>query len=79
MGISYRFTDALSASYMHTEKKYSIEYYAHRAPEVGKIQHFDYKDKEDFLNLSYDRNDFPRIYFIRKEVSTILIIMSIIR
>lgn len=66
MGISYRFTDALSASYMHTEKKYSIEYYAHRAPEVGKIQHFDYKDKEDFLNLSYDRNDFSANIFYQE-------------
>lgn len=49
MGISYRLTDTLAASYMHTEKKYSIEYYAHQTTEVGKIQHFDYKDKEDFL------------------------------
>lgn len=51
---------------MHTEKKYSIEYYAHQTTEVGKIQHFDYKDKEDFFNLSYDKNNFSSNIFYQE-------------
>lgn len=66
LGVSYKFNDAINAGYMHTEKKYSIEYYAHNAPQVGKIQHFDYKDEEDFIHLAYDKNDLTANLFYQQ-------------
>lgn len=52
-GFRYQINDRVSASYMYTQKDYSIKYIADQADSIGEIQHFDYKDKEHFLNLRY--------------------------
>ncbi len=51
VGLTYRFDDNLSMTYMFNKKDYSIDYV--NANDT-KLQHFDYDDREHFVQIHFD-------------------------
>lgn len=66
--INYAINDKLNLFYMYNEKEYTIDY---RDKDFNALQHFDYKDREQFVQLTYNDDGGLKagVYFNRRLIT----------